>query len=127
MTILSIDFAGCLLSLAVIISSQGSASILWLGTVLLGISQASIFATFMNLAGERIHITGTVAGLFLVGAGGGGMLLPWLIGQVFVKVGPGAMMELIFFDTLLNLLMLSLFTRVAAKPRIAPEASATAD
>jgi FHS family Na+ dependent glucose MFS transporter 1 len=115
MTILVLDFTGCLLSLALILFFQQSANLLWAGTILLGISQASIFPTFLTLAEERMHITGTVAGLFLVGAGLGGMSLPWLIGQVFVRIGPGAMMGLIFVDTLLNLLILFLFVRVAEK------------
>lgn len=127
MTILVLDFVGCLLSLALILFFQQSAALLWAGTILLGISQASIFPTFLTLAEERMHITGTVAGLFLVGAGLGGMLLPWLIGQVFVRIGPGAMMGLIFVDTLLNLLILFLFVRVAEKRGPAPLSAAAAD
>ncbi|HSA99079.1 MAG TPA: MFS transporter [Anaerolineales bacterium] len=117
--ILSIDFAGCLISLGLILFFQESSTVLWVATILLGISQASIFATFMTLAEERIHITGTVAGLFLLGAGVGGMILPWSIGQVFDKVGPTAMMGMIFVDVLLNILIFFLFTRVSAKPRSA--------
>jgi FHS family Na+ dependent glucose MFS transporter 1 len=115
-TILSIDFAGCLVSLGLVLFFRESATILWIGTILFGISQASIFPTFMTLAEERMHITGTVAGLFLVGAGTGGMILPWLIGQVFEEVGPGAMMGMILANVLLNLLMFLLFTRISAKP-----------
>jgi fucose permease len=74
-----------------------------------------------------MHVTGTIAGLFLVGGGLGGMILPWLIGQVFEKVGAGAMMGIIFIDTLLNLLMLFLFTRVSAKSGSVTQSTATAD
>ena len=52
---------------------------------------ASIFPTFIILAGERIQITGTITGWFLVGSGAGGMLLPWLLGQIFARTGPEAM------------------------------------
>jgi len=100
---------------------------LWLGTVLFGISQASIFPTFLTLAEERMHITGTIAGLFLVGAGAGGMILPWWIGQAFVKVSPNAMMGLIFTGVLLNLLMLFLFTRVSLKQSPVVEPAVIAD
>ena len=127
MTILSLDFAGSLLSLGLIIFFQESAIILWVGTILLGISQASIFPTFLTLAEERMHITGTVAGLFLVGAGTGGMILPWLIGQVFEQAGGSAMMGMIFVDTLLNLLMLLLFIRLSAKPGSVVQPTAIAD
>jgi MFS transporter, FHS family, Na+ dependent glucose transporter 1 len=127
MTILTLDFAGCLLSLGLILLFQESSTMLWIGTILLGISQASIFPTFLNLAEERMHVTGTVTGLFLVGAGIGGMILPWLIGQAFVQIGAGAMIGMIFIDTILNLLMLFLFARISGRQISVSERTAIAD
>jgi FHS family Na+ dependent glucose MFS transporter 1 len=127
MTILILDLAGCLVSLALILLFPGSAALLWTGTILFGISQASIFPTFLTLAEERIHVTGTVAGLFLVGAGIGGMILPWLIGQAFVQIGAAAMMIMIFLGIVLNLLMLFVFTRVSGKSGQAAQPSAILD
>ncbi len=74
-----------------------------------------------------MHVTGTIAGLFLVGAGVGGMILPWLIGQAFAQVGAGAMMAMIFVGVVLNLLMLILFTRVSLKQSPVTESTAVAD
>src|SRR5215208_234540 len=116
-TILALDFAGCIASVGLILLFQESVVLLWIGTILFGISQASIFPTFLTLAEERMHVTGTIAGLFLVGAGIGGMILPWLIGQAFVQVGATAMMAMIFIGIVLNLLMFLLFTRVSLKQR----------
>jgi FHS family Na+ dependent glucose MFS transporter 1 len=113
MTILALDFAGCLASLALILLFKESAAILWIGTALLGISQASIFPTFLTLSEERMHVTGAITGLFLVGAGMGGMILPWLIGQAFDRIGATAMMTLIFIDTAINLLMLFFFAKAS--------------
>jgi FHS family Na+ dependent glucose MFS transporter 1 len=127
LTILTLDFVGCVLSIGLILLFQGSAGMLWLGTILFGLSQASIFPTFLNLAEERMHVTGTVAGLFLVGAGLGGMILPWLIGQAFVQAGAGAMMILIFMSVVLNWLILAVFTRVSAKRESLPGSPAIAD
>jgi FHS family Na+ dependent glucose MFS transporter 1 len=114
-TILYLDFAGSICSIGLILLFPQSNIILWIGTLLFGISQASIFPTFLTLAEEHMHITGTVAGLFLVGAGIGGMILPWLIGQAFVRVSAGAMMTMIFAGVLLNLLMLVLFTWISPR------------
>jgi FHS family Na+ dependent glucose MFS transporter 1 len=127
LTILVLDFAGCLLSIGLILLFQESTAVLWIGTILFGLSQASIFPTFLTLAEERMHITGTIAGLFLVGAGVGGMILPWLIGQGFVQVGATAMMAMIFISLVLNLFMLFIFTRVSAKPTPIPKPTAVAD
>jgi FHS family Na+ dependent glucose MFS transporter 1 len=126
-TILALDFAGCIASVGLILLFQESVVLLWIGTILFGISQASIFPTFLTLAEERMHITGTIAGLFLVGAGAGGMILPWLIGQAFVHVSPGAMMGLIFIGVLLNLLMLGIFTRISVGQNSVPESTGIAD
>jgi len=126
-TILSLDFAGCLASVGLILLFRNSATILWIGTILFGISQASIFPTFLTLAEERMHLTGTITGWFLVGSGLGGMVLPWLIGQAFVRIGPGAMMGMIFVNIVLNLLMLFVFTRVSLKPNLVSHTTAIAD
>jgi fucose permease len=74
-----------------------------------------------------MHITGTITGWFLVGAGMGGMILPWLIGQAFVRIGPGAMMGIIFANIILNVLMLFVFTRVSTKQQSIVERRAIAD
>jgi FHS family Na+ dependent glucose MFS transporter 1 len=126
-TILFVDFAGGLVSLGLILLFRESSTILWIGTVLLGISLASIFPTFLSLSEERMHVTGTITGWFLVGGGIGGMILPWLIGQAFVQIGPGAMMTMILTCVILNLLMLFLFIRVSAKSGSVAQSAVTAD
>jgi FHS family Na+ dependent glucose MFS transporter 1 len=108
-TILFVDLTGCLASLGLIILGRESAPLLWAGSVGLGFSMASIFPTIMMLASESMRVSGTITGWFLVGAGTGSMLLPWLIGQVFTASGPHAMMTIILFDLILNLLILIAF------------------
>ncbi len=115
LTILYLDFAGCIASLGLIRLFNDSAAMLWIGSVLLGISFASIFPTFMTLTEERMHITGTMAGWFLVGASLGGMILPWGIGEAFVKVGAGAMLMIVLAGIVLNLLALIAFTKTPVR------------
>jgi len=114
-TILYSDLAGCLASLGLILIWRDSPTILWIGSILLGVSLASIFPTFLTLAEERLHVTGTMTGWFLVGAGLGGMILPWAIGEAFVRIGAGAMITIVFITMVFNLLALNLFTRVSVK------------
>ncbi len=118
LTILALDFAGCIISIGLILLFRESATVLWIGTILFGLSQASIFPTFMTLAEERMYVTGTMAGWFLVGVGLGSMILPWLIGQAFVRIGPGAMMAMIFAALLLNVVILWSFTRVSTRQKL---------
>lgn len=108
-TILFMDIIGCVLSTILIMVWKDSSLVLWIGTFGLGISMASIFPTLIMLAGERMQITGTVTGLFLVGSGAGSMLLPWLIGQIFVRTGPKAMTTVLLIDLVGIILFLLLF------------------
>jgi FHS family Na+ dependent glucose MFS transporter 1 len=114
-TILFTDVAGCLVGLGMIIIGRASAPLLWIGSSIFGVSMASIFPTILMLAGERLRVTGTVTGWFLVGGGVGGMLLPWLIGQAFVLIGPGSMMFIIVADLILEAMILLAFTYSSRK------------
>jgi len=114
-TILYADFAGCLASLGLILFFRDSSTILWIGSVLLGISFASIFPTFLTLSEERMHVTGTMTGWFFVGGGIGGMILPWVIGQAFVRIGAGAMITIVFITVIFNLFALVIFAKTPVK------------
>jgi FHS family Na+ dependent glucose MFS transporter 1 len=109
-TIIVMDLIGCVLSTMIIMLWRDSNLALWVGTMGLGISMASIFPTIILLAGERMRITGTVTGWFLVGSGAGSMLLPWLIGQIFARTGPQAMTTVLLVDIVLTFVVLFLFT-----------------
>ncbi len=108
-TILFADLAGCFAGLGLILLGHASAPLLWLGSSILGLSMASIFPTILMLAGKRMRVTGTITGWFLVGAGVGGMLLPWLIGQAFASFGPGSMMLILLADLFLDATVLLIF------------------
>ena len=104
------DMVGCLVSLGVILLWPGSAVALWVGTLGLGFSMASIFPSAMVLAGQRMHLTGGITGLYLMGAGAGGMFLPWFIGQMFERIGPGVTMDILLVVVIVNLGSLVLLT-----------------
>ncbi len=96
--VLLADFVGCLISVGVIVLWSHSATAIWLGTFGMGLCMASIFPTTISWAGRRMTITGQVTGWFFVGSSLGGMVLAWLIGQLFEPVGPQATMFAILFD-----------------------------
>jgi len=107
--ILIMDLIGCAISTIVIMLWKDSNLALWIGTIGLGISMASIFPTIFMLAGERMQITGAVAGWFLVGSGAGSMFLSWLIGQIFTRTGPRTMTTVLLVDIVGIMLVLFLF------------------
>ncbi len=119
-TILFVDLFGCAISIAIIMAWKDSVPALWIGTIGLGVSMASIFPTILMLAGERMRITGAITGWFLVGSGAGSMFLPWLIGQIFVRTGPKAMTTVLLVDLAGILLVLLLFIRGRSVPLVEP-------
>jgi FHS family Na+ dependent glucose MFS transporter 1 len=94
-TILISDLVGCLVSVLIILAWPASETALWIGTIGLGVSMASVFPTTILLAERRMTITGQVTSFFLLGASLGGMFLPWLIGQLFEPLGPQVTMIII--------------------------------
>ena len=105
------DLLGCLAGLVLILLWPNSPGALWAGTITAGVSIASIFPITMALAERRMSITSTVTSWFFVGAGAGGMLLPWLIGQLFESIGPLVAMYGMVVDLLLALIALVLLIR----------------
>lgn len=99
--ILLLDLLGCLASMAVLLLFPGTLSAVWVGTLGLGACMASIFPTTLTFAERRMEITGKASSWFFVGAGAGGMVLPWLIGQLFETRGPLVTMYIIFANLIM--------------------------
>jgi len=108
-TILFVDLVGCLASLGVMLLWQDAAWAVWAGSIGLGLFMASIFPTTLMLAEDRMHVTGTITGWFLFGGGTGGMILPWVIGQAFVRPGAWVMPVIVLVTVAVNLLVILLF------------------
>ena len=100
-TILLTDLSGGVAAFAILLLWPASPVALWVGTIVLGLSIASIFATAMAYAGQRFQLTGTLIGWILVAAGIGGMVFPWLIGQLFERISPHITMPLLLSITLI--------------------------
>ncbi len=116
--ILLADLLGCLVSVGIILLWPNSLTAVWLGTVALGLAMASVFPTVITLAERRMTLSAQVMSWFFVGASLGSFL-PWLIGQLFEKVGPQVVMLIIFVDLLAVLgvffVMISYSAQVAEK------------
>ena len=85
--ILFIDLLGCLASALFILIFPTSWAVLWICTIGSGLFMASIFPTTLNLAERRMDIRGGIMRWFFVGSSLGGMVLPWIIGQLIEPIG----------------------------------------
>lgn len=106
--ILILSLSGTLLMIGIMLLQPETISLIWLGTLGSGFCMAAIFPTTLSLAERHMVITGQVTGLFFVGASLGGMILPWLVGQLFVIIAPIALFITVFVNVLVGLVILAL-------------------
>ncbi|MGE5263916.1 MAG: MFS transporter [Acidobacteriota bacterium] len=101
------DMALSIVSIGMIALWSGSAMILWVGAVGAGLGMASIYPTMLSFAERRMTITGQITGWIFLGAGAGGMIVPWLIGQLFERMGAWVTMYILLADLGLALVLLA--------------------
>ncbi len=116
-TILLIDLAVCMVSVALMLVASNSALALWVGTIGAGAGMASIYPAMLSLAGRSMTITGRITGWISLGAGAGGMFWPWLIGQFFERIGPPVTMLIVLSDLAIALAVLGVLAWVASPRR----------
>jgi len=118
--VLLADIVGAMIFLGFICLMPQSRLALWAGAVGTGLFLASIFPTNLNLASRRITLTGRITGIFFSVGSLGGMTLPLLLGQLFVRVSPQSAMVALWLDTGLMLVVwaaLMLRTEQVARAR----------
>ncbi|MDQ1534572.1 MAG: hypothetical protein QOF28_2333 [Actinomycetota bacterium] len=74
-----------------LVFARGSGTPVWVATVLFAFGLAPQFASMISFASEHLPLTGSATSWFLAAAAIGGLTIPWVIGQLFSGVGPGAL------------------------------------
>jgi fucose permease len=119
--VITAGFVGGLSSLGLLLAWPRSMGVLWVATLGLGLSLAPMVPTTLALIERRMAITGRATGWFFVGLGLGGMTVPWLIGQLFERIGPDVMIWTITADLILALCLFALV--LAYSSRLVPSNS----
>ena len=109
------DVVGCIAGTSLMIAFPRSRAVLWAGTVLTGLSVASIFPASFTFAERRLRMSGRVTSCFLIGASVGSMFLPWFIGQLFEAAGPQVTTRVLAVDYVAALVVLIATLRRAKK------------
>lgn len=117
-TILLADLVGCLVSVGLILLFPSSRLALWVGVIVAGAFMASVFPVTLSWAERRMTMTGFVTSWFFIGASLGGMLFPWLIGQLFESIGPQVTMYSILADVVLAFAVFGLLMIYGGQPRV---------
>jgi MFS transporter, FHS family, Na+ dependent glucose transporter 1 len=85
------SLAGCLAAVAALLAWPSCAPVAWIGTAAFGFFIGPLVANLITLAGEVLPVTGHMTSFFVVGFSLGGIVVPWLIGQLIEPVGPAAL------------------------------------
>ncbi len=88
--LLLIGLVGAVAGISVFLLWPAGAGV-WIGTAAFGLFTAPLVANSFTLAGEIVPITGRITGIFTSALSLGGLFLPWLIGQLFERLGPSVM------------------------------------
>jgi MFS transporter, FHS family, Na+ dependent glucose transporter 1 len=94
--ILQADILGSLFSVGAMLMFPKSGWVIWIASAGLGLSVASMFPTIMSLAERTLAVSGKVTSRFVVASALGGMLPPWIVGQLFDTVGPKSVIWSVF-------------------------------
>lgn len=94
--ILMIDMAGGLAGLGLVFFFPGEPITLWVGTVLLGMSVASLFPASLTYAENFLPMTGKNTSIFFIAGSVGSIFIPWLIGRQVESAGPLIIIQVLF-------------------------------
>jgi len=110
--------SGCLAVLLAALIVPANSTLVWIVALTLGFCMAPVYASGFTLAGRSLRLTARVSGIILLGDSFGGMILPWLVGQVLDATGPAALITLVFTSLVFNLLAFMAMLRLRAKQPI---------
>ncbi len=107
----------CLISAAVamlpMLIAPQSATAIWAGSILLGLTIAAIFPATLSFAERFMAIKGGVMRVFYTGVSMGSTFTPWLIGQLFESVSPYCMLIAVGGSLLLSIAAFAYVNRIA--------------
>jgi FHS family Na+ dependent glucose MFS transporter 1 len=109
------DLAGAFLGLGLVLFFPGSRSALWLGTIILGASLASIFPTALTYVETLMPMTGKITSRFFISGSIGSIFLPWIIGRYVEGVGPQIIIYVLSITLVIAGLMFFLFSRYSRR------------
>jgi len=113
--VIPVALLGCLATLGLVLVVPASGGLFWLVTLVLGFCMAPLWPMGFTLAGQSIKLTARLSSIILLGDSFGGMVLPWLVGQVIDLSGPQAMISLVLGSMLLNLLAFAMVIQLSRR------------
>lgn len=98
--------AAWLVLLTLTLSWSNVNAALWLAAIGSGMAMAPVYPAMMAWTQRTLHLSGRIAGWVLVASALGAMCFPWVVGQLFERSGPQALLWLVCGDLLAVLAVL---------------------
>jgi FHS family Na+ dependent glucose MFS transporter 1 len=102
--IITVALLGCVFFMGLVFVFADSVAVLWLAALGVGFCMAPVYPSGFTLAVQGLRLTARASSVILLGDSFGGMILPWLVGQVLEAAGPRAMVYLVCGSLLCDLL-----------------------
>ncbi len=108
-----ITLLGSIIGLSLIALFNSYFYIVWIGTAFTGFFMGSVFPFIVSFGDNSIGLSGKVSGIVFSGTSFGGMLMPYLNGQIFEKVSPQGTMFSIMCTMILTFIIFSILYKKA--------------
>ncbi len=109
------DMVGMFIVLGLIFLYPGQALILWIGTIILGFSVASLFPTMLTFAESMMPMTGKITSWFYISGSMGSIVVSWAIGRMVEGMGPIIIIRVISLTLILALVFFLLLLWISKK------------
>ena len=119
---------GCVVSViaaVALVAARGSGAPVWAATVVFAFGLAPQFASMIAFADEHLPLTASATSWFLAAAAIGGLIVPWVIGQLFSGVGSGALPAVTLVGAAVTLAWVLVLDRVLPPTRVVARRSVT--
>ena len=110
------DLIGAFLGLGLVLFFPASSMALWCGTIILGISLASIFPTALTYAESVMPMTSKTTSRFFISGSIGSMVVPWVIGRYVEVVGPLLIIWVLFVILVFAGVMFGIISKYTKTP-----------
>ena len=113
--IITVALSGCVFFMGLVFVFADSAAVLWLAALGVGFCMAPVYPSGLTMAVQGFKLTARASSIILLGDSFGGMILPWLVGQVLDATGPRAMVYLVLGSVICDLLAFAGLLRTRSK------------
>lgn len=107
------NLLGAFIGLGLVLIFPENPTAVWSGTIILGLSLASMFPTMLTLAENLMPMTGKINSRFFISGSIGSMIVPWLIGRNVDVVGPIIIIRVLFLTLVIAGLMFAILSWIS--------------